>query len=113
MDISKRGSKPNVAERMMAAVNRWIAPPPVAVPVEKRAQNLALKQANIRAVAMREGFQSILLRSNEMARHVESFKNRQRTDVPGAEPQESTDVHEETIVLSSESTPYSRGRTLS
>jgi hypothetical protein len=46
-------------------------------PVERKLQNLAEKQAHIRAVGMRQGFQAIRARSEEMARSLAAFQRRQ------------------------------------
>jgi hypothetical protein len=70
--------------------------------VDKKMQNLAQKQANIRAVSVRKGFQQILARSDEMAQRIEQYK-RQRSKLPGEGEQAPLEQQtmEETIVLSS------------
>ena len=52
--------------------------------VDKKMLNLAQKQANIRAVSVRKGFQQILARSDEMAQRIEQYKQ-QRSKLPSVE----------------------------
>ena len=68
---------------------------------DKRMQNLAQKRMNIRAVGVREGFQAIRARSEEMAQRIEAFKQQRRHE-PSATPG-AADAGEavETIVLAS------------
>lgn len=70
--------------------------------VDKKMQNLAQKQANIRAVSVRKGFQQILARSDEMAQRIEQYK-KQRSKLPGESEQAPIErqTDEETIVMSS------------
>ena len=75
--------------------------------VDKRELNLAQKKANIRAVSVRKGFQSILARGDEMAQRLNHYRRQheamiaKRDGVETAEPAE--DASTETIVLTSSS----------
>ena len=88
----------NVVDRVFGA-----EPPPPAV--DKRAQNMAQKRMNIRAVGVREGFQAMRARSEEMTQRIEKFKQQR---LPAGTAQASTEAAEqvETIVLAS--TPQRR-----
>ena len=79
-------------------VDRMFGPQPVPV-IDKRAQNLARKQANIRAVGVREGFLAMRARSEAMSQRLEEFKKHRNHDehVGAIDPVEQG----ETIVLSS------------
>jgi len=83
-------------------VDRMFGPEPVPV-VDKRAQNLAQKQMNIRAVGVREGFAAMRARSEAMTQRIEEFKKQRQHDEPAGpiDPVEQV----ETIVLSSPDTP--------
>ena len=82
-------------------VDRMFGPEPVPV-VDKRAQNLAQKQMNIRAVGVREGFAAMRARSEAMTQRIEEFKKQRQHDEPAGpiDPVEQV----ETIVLSSPDT---------
>ena len=73
--------------------------------VDKKMQNLVQKQANIRAVSVRKGFQAILARSDEMAQRIEQYR-RQRDNKTVNETKSSeaapAETAEETIVMSTE-----------
>ncbi|MGA9334009.1 MAG: hypothetical protein WBV39_07000 [Rudaea sp.] len=72
-----------------------------ASPIEKRAQNLSQKQANIRAAGVREGFLAMRARSDAMAQRLEQFRNRSNpTPANDAQPVEQNETVE-TIVLTS------------
>lgn len=66
-------------------------------PIEKRAQNLSQKQANIRAAGVREGFLAMRARSDAMAQRLEQFKNRSK---PSPADNAGAIDPNETIVLS-------------
>jgi hypothetical protein len=90
----------SVAQLLSTVVERVLgsAPEPV---VDRKMLNLAQKQANIRAVSVRKGFQAIAARSDEMAQRIAQYnkqlgKNGAANETP-AEPSEQA----ETIVLSS------------
>jgi len=93
----------NTRDFFTQVVDRVLGTTPAPAPVvDKRLQNLAQKRMNIRAVGVREGFQAMRARSEQMAQRLEAFK-RQRAHEP-AEPVESrneSDEPVETIVLSS------------
>ena len=82
-------------------VDRVFGPEPVPV-VDKRAQNLAQKQMNIRAVGVREGFAAMRARSEAMTQRIEEFKKQRHHDEAAGpiDPVEQV----ETIVLSSPET---------
>ena len=81
-------------------VDRMFATEPLPVP-DRRTQNLAQRRMNIRAVGVREGFQAMRARSEEMAQRIEAFKKQRRHDT--METPASVDPVEqiETIVLAS------------
>ena len=103
MATSIHGVK-TVASFLNTFVDRMFGPQPVPV-IDKRAQNLARKQAKIRAVGVREGFLAMRARSEAMSQRLEEFKKHRHHDEPAAaiDPVEQV----ETIVLSS--TPTRRG----
>jgi len=81
-------------------VGRMFAPQPAPV-VEKRMQNLEQKLMNIRAAGVRERFQVMLARNEEMAQRVEAFK-KQRNNETQEVPLSIDPIDEmETIVLAS------------
>jgi hypothetical protein len=100
MDTSKWGKKASVTSFFTTVLDRVLGSE-VAAPVEKKTLNLAQKQANIRAASVREGFQAILARGDEMAQRIEMYK--QQRNRSGESAQTSIDPPEaaETIVLSS------------
>ena len=75
--------------------------------VDKRELNLAQKKANIRAVSVRRGFQSILARSGEMTQRLDHYRRQHEAMIAkrdGAETAEpAQDASAETIVLTSSS----------
>ena len=94
---TKMHSVAGFLDRVVDRVFGTAAPPPP----ERKMQNLAQKQAHIRAVSVRQGFQTIRARSDEMAQCLAAFKHRQEKH--GTVPAASIDPVEEveTIVLSS------------
>jgi hypothetical protein len=98
--MSTSGSKV-VVNFINNVVDRVFGPEPVPV-VDKRAQNLAQKQMNIRAVGVREGFTAMRARSEAMSQRIEEFKKHRHHDEPAGaiDPVEQV----ETIVLSSPDT---------
>ena len=89
-----KGFFTHIVDRMFGAA----APPPVP---DKRLQNLAQKRMNIRAVGVREGFQAMRARSEEMTQRLAAF-SKQRRNEPAVAPdgaEQSEPV--ETIVLTS------------
>ena len=81
-------------------VDRMFAPGPVPV-LDKRTQNLAQKRMNIRAVGVREGFQAMRARSEEMTRRIEAFKKQRRSETTEAPVSIDPAEQIETIVLAS------------
>lgn len=79
---------------------RMFAPEPAPL-VDKRMQNLAQKRMNIRAAGVRERFQVMRARNEEMAQRLEAFKKQRSNE--NADAAALTDpLHEiETIVLAS------------
>lgn len=77
--------------------------------VERRDRDLLQKRLNIRAVSVREGFQAIIARSDEMSRSIKKYEKRRNEGPAG--PSVETDVPEatETIVLQSNRRLQSRG----
>lgn len=102
MGTSIHGVK-SVAGLLNTFVDRVFGAQPAPV-VDKRAQNLAQKQMNIRAVGVREGFQAMRARSDAMAQRVEEFKKHRHHEESTASIDPVEQV--ETIVLSS--TPSQR-----
>jgi hypothetical protein len=100
MDFSTRVTKASVASFFTSVVEHVLGPE-VAPAIENKAQNLAQRQANIRAAGVRHGFKAILARGDEMAQRIETYKKQRSRN---GQPQEtSIDPAEqsETIVLSS------------
>lgn len=106
MDFSKSGSMSAMTNFLNTVGDRIFGAETVPV-VENKNANLARKQANIRAVSVREGFQAILARNNEMAQRIEQYKQQRNRTAEAAAAASidaaSIDVVEtsETIVLSS------------
>ena len=72
MDSSQRDKKPSMTNLLSGVVDRMLRLQPVVV--DDRMQNLAQKQANIRAVGVREGFQSIRARSDAMNERLSYYR---------------------------------------
>lgn len=76
------------------------------VVVDKRELNLAQKKANIRAVSVRKGFQSILARGDEMTQRLNHYRRQHEAMIAkrdGGETAEQTQDDAQTIVLTSTS----------
>jgi len=80
---------------------------PAAPVIEKRAQNLAQKKMNIRAVGVREGFQAMRARSDEMANRLQEFKKQRQHEEPTAAAESVEQI--ETIVMSTASPRRANG----
>jgi len=89
----------SVAQLLNTVVERVLGAQPEPV-VERKMQNLAQKQANIRAVSVRKGFQAIVARSDEMAQRIAQY-NKQRGKNGEANETAEPAEQAETIVLSS------------
>jgi hypothetical protein len=100
MSSSSHGVK-SVASFFMTVVDRMLGAEPPAPVADKRTQNLAQKRMNIRAVGVREGFQAMRARSEQMTHRIEEFKKHRHPS--GDAAQASIDPIEpvETIILSS------------
>jgi hypothetical protein len=72
MDSSQRDKKASMSNLLSGVVDRMLRLQPVFV--ENKTHNLAQKQANIRAVGVREGFQSIRARSDEMNERLSHYR---------------------------------------
>ena len=110
MDSSSRntktaGTKTALSSLFSNVVDKMLHVQPALV--DKRELNLAQKKANIRAVSVRKGFQSILARGDEMTQRLNHYRRQheamiaKRDGVEAAEPAE--DASSETIVLTSSS----------
>jgi hypothetical protein len=75
MDFSQRDKKASMSNLLSGVVDRMLRLQPVFI--ENKMHNLAQKQANIRAVGVREGFQSIRARSDEMAERLGHYHRQQ------------------------------------
>jgi hypothetical protein len=103
MDSSQRDKKTSMSSLLSGVVDRMLRTQPVAV--DDKTRNLAQKQANIRAVSVREGFQSIRARSDEMAERIDMYRCQHAAMIAkrdGDDMQESAEeTPPETIVISS------------
>ena len=72
MDSSRRNTKTGVGNLFSNVVDKMLRVQPVVV--DKRELNLAQKKANIRAVSVRKGFQSILARGDEMTQRLNHYR---------------------------------------
>ena len=95
---SKQGSRGSVKNFFNNVVERVFGNEPA--PVEKKMQNLAHKQAKIRAVSVRRGFQAIRARSDEMAQRLEEYKRQRMGEAQNQPIDPPTDV--EAIILASD-----------
>ena len=82
-------------------VDRMFGSEPLPQQPDKRMQNLAQKRMNIRAVGVREGFQAMRARSEEMAQRLEAFKKQRRNETASAQDAGEAGEPVETIVLAS------------
>jgi hypothetical protein len=105
MDSTHRGPK-SMSDFFSSVVDRMLGTPAPAPVVDTRAQNLAQKKMNIRAVGVREGFAAMRARSDEMASRLAEFKKqRQHSESSTSEAIDPVE-QVETIVLAS--TPLRR-----
>ena len=89
----------SVAQLLNTVVERVLGTEPAPV-VDRKMQNLAQKQANIRAVSVRKGFQAIAARSDEMAQRIAQYKQRGKNGEANETPADPAE-QAETIVMSS------------
>ncbi|MEP6483712.1 MAG: hypothetical protein ABJB01_04630 [Rudaea sp.] len=102
MDSSQRDKKTSMGNLLSGVVDRMLRLQPVVV--ENKMQNLAQKRANIRAVGVREGFQSIRKRSDEMTERLGQYRRQHAAMIAKRDGIEATppdDVESETIVIRS------------
>jgi hypothetical protein len=73
MDSSSQSDKkPSMGTLLSDVVDRMLRVQPAVV--DKRSENLTQKKANIRAASVREGFQSMRARSDEMAQRLQHYR---------------------------------------
>jgi hypothetical protein len=96
MDSSQHDKKPSMGTLLSDVVDRMLRLQPVAVG-DKRSQNLTQKQANIRAVSVREGFQNMRARSDSMTQRLQHYRDRHDASLRKADAE--TAPHEDTIKL--------------
>lgn len=101
MGSSKQGKRNSVTNFINTMVDRVFGNE-AAPPVEKKMQNLAHKQAKIRAVSVRRGFQAIRARSDEMAQRLEEYKRQREGTSETSATSSDAPVTGETIVLASD-----------
>ena len=103
MDFSQRNKKISMRNLLSGVVDKMLRLQPVVA--ENREFNLVQKQANIRVVSLREGFQSILARGDEMTTRIDFYRRQHAAMIAkrdGIDVQEPVvDTAEETIVVSS------------
>jgi len=98
----------SVAQLFNTVVEKVLGSEPAPV-VDRKMQNLAQKQANIRAVSVRKGFQAIAARSDEMAQRLAQYNKQRNKSTANGTPAESAE-QAETIVLSSADPAAQRAR---
>lgn len=95
MDSSQHDKKPSMGTLLSDVVDRMLRLQPV-VATDKRSQNLTQKQANIRAVSVREGFQAMRARSDTMTQRLQHYRDQHEASFrKKAEPA----PHDDTIKL--------------
>ena len=93
MDSSQRDKKPSMGTLLSDVVDRMLRQQP-AMP-DRRSYNLTQKQANIRAVSVREGFQNMRARSDSMTQRLQHYRERHAASLGKSEAA----PHEDTIKL--------------
>ena len=103
MDSFQRSKKMSMGNLLSGVVDKMLRLQPVVA--DNREINLVQKQANIRAVSLREGFQSILARGDEMTKRIDHYRRKHEAMIAkrdGMEMRESPEESApETIVVSS------------
>lgn len=94
MDSSQHDKKPSMGTLLSDVVDRMLRLQP-AVGSDKRSQNLTQKQANIRAVSVREGFQNMRARSESMTQRLQHYRDRHAASLGKAAPA----PHDDTVQL--------------
>ena len=80
MNASRRDKKASMSSLLSDVVDRMLRLQPVAG--DQRSDSLARKQVNIRAASVREGFQAMRARSDEMAQRLQHYRRRQAASEP-------------------------------
>ena len=99
MDSSRHDKKPSMGALLGEVVERMLRLQPA--DGDKRSQNLTQKQANIRAVSVREGFQNMRARSESMTQRLQHYRDRQAASLGKAAPA----PHDDTVQLIMRGTP--------
>ena len=100
MDFSSQNDKkPSMGTLLSDVVDRMLRLQPAVV--DKRSQNLPQKQANIRAAGVREGFQSMRARSDEMAQRLQHYRQKQAVSLGKTDTESKVDTAAPEIVLRS------------
>ena len=94
MDSSQHDKKPSMGSLLSDVVDRMLRLQP-AVGSDKRSQNLTQKQANIRAVSVREGFQNMRARSESMTQRLQHYRDRHAASLGKPAPA----PHDDTVAL--------------
>jgi hypothetical protein len=95
MDSSQRDKKPSMGTLLNDVVDRMLRMQ-TAVP-DRRTYNLTQKQANIRAVSVREGFQNMRARSDSMTQRLQHYRERHAASL--GKPAGEAAPHEDTVKL--------------
>jgi hypothetical protein len=91
MDSSSQSDKkPSMGTLLSDVVDRMLRVQPVVA--DKRSENLTQKRANIRAASVREGFQSMRARSDEMAQRLQHYRRQHDASFGKADVQPETDT---------------------
>jgi hypothetical protein len=103
MDSNSHSKKTAMGNLFSNVVGKMLHVQPAVI--DKRELNLAQKKANIRAVSVRKGFQSILARGDEMAQRLNHYRRQHEAMIAkrdGVEIAElAQDEASDTIVMSS------------
>lgn len=103
MDSFQRAKKMSMGNLLSGVVDKMLRLQPVVF--DNREINLVQKQANIRAVSLREGFQSILARGDEMTKRIDHYRRKHQEMIAkrdGIDVPESTEESaQETIIVAS------------
>jgi hypothetical protein len=98
MDSSSQSDKkPSMGTLLSDVVDRMLRMQPTAI--EKRLENLTQKKANIRAASVREGFQSMRVRSDQMTQRLQHYRQQQAASL--GKPDADLEIQPAKIVLRS------------
>ncbi len=95
MDSSQRDKKASMGTLLGDVVERMLRQQP-AVP-DRRSQNLSQKQANIRAVSVREGFQNMRARSDTMTQRLQHYREKHEASFRKGKSEPA--AHDDTVKL--------------